>query len=77
MTAGERTESWFQAYLAAPIVLLFYIVYKIVYKTHYKKLHEIDVTSGRREMNLAEILVEERAAKAKWPLWKKIYKTVC
>jgi amino acid transporter len=77
MTAGERTKSWFEAYLAAPIVLLFFISYKLIFRTKFKKLSEIDVTSGRREMNLAEILAEERAEKAKWPMWKKIYKTVC
>jgi amino acid transporter len=77
MTAGERVENFFEAYLAAPIVILFYVVYKIVYKTRFKRLHEIDVTSGKREMNLAALLAEERAEQALWPRWKKIYKTVC
>jgi amino acid transporter len=77
MTAGERVESWFEAYLAAPIVLVCFIVYKLVFKTKFKKLSDIDITSGRREIDLKEILAEERAEKAKWPMWKKIYKTVC
>jgi amino acid transporter len=77
MTAGERVENFFAAYLAAPIVILFYVVYKIVYKTKFKRLHEIDVTSGKRELNLAALLAEERAEQALWPRWKKIYKTVC
>ncbi|KAF2110113.1 AAT family amino acid transporter [Lophiotrema nucula] len=77
LTAGERVQTFFEAYLAFPIVALFYIVYKLVYKTKFKRAHEIDVTSGKREMNLAAILAEERAEQAKWPMWKKVYKTLC
>lgn len=77
MTAGERVESFFQAYLAFPIVALSFIVFKIVYRTKFKRAHEIDVTSGRREMDLAEVLAAERAEQAKWPKWKKVWKTFC
>jgi amino acid transporter len=77
LTAGERVETFFQAYLAFPIVALSYIIYKVIYKTKFKRAHEIDVTSGRRELNLAALLAEERAEQANWPRWKKIWKTVC
>jgi amino acid transporter len=77
LTAGERVETFFEAYLAFPIVALFYIVFKLVKKTKFKKVHEIDVTSGKREMNLAELLAEERAEQATWPKWKKIYHLFC
>ena len=42
----------------------------------FKRVQDIDVTSGRREMDLATILAEERAIQAKWPRWKKIWKTI-
>jgi amino acid transporter len=77
MTAGERVQSWFEAYLAAPIIFISFIFFKLWKKTKFKKISEIDITSGRREMDLASILLEERAIQAKWPRWKKIYKTVC
>lgn len=77
MTAGERVQNFFQAYLAFPIVAVCYIGYKLWFKTRFRRASEIDVTSGRREMNLAALLAEERAEKATWPMWKKIYKTVC
>ena len=76
-TPGEQVQSFFMAYLAAPIVISFYVVFKVVKKTKFKRASEIDVTSGRREMNLAEILAEERLVQATWPRWKKIYNTVC
>jgi len=77
MTTGERTESWFNYNLSIPVIMAFYFPFKWIKKTSIKKTDEIDITSGRRELNLAEILAEERAIQAKWPRWKKIYKTVC
>lgn len=87
------THCSFEVYLAAPIVVLSYVLFKFIKKTKIKRAHEIDITSGRRELDLAEILAEERAIQAKWPLWKKgeiipnfavvilivfaVYKTVC
>lgn len=77
MTAGELTQNWFEAYLSVPIIMAFYIVFKLWKKTKFKKVSEIDVTSGRREMNLKEILAEERAEQANWPKWKRWYHLVC
>jgi amino acid transporter len=78
MTAAERVESFFTAYLAAPIAIVCYIGFKLVYKTKIKRARDIDVTSGRQEIeNLPAILAEERAEQAKWPRWKKIWKVFC
>ncbi|KAK7892284.1 histidine permease [Exophiala xenobiotica] len=77
MTASERVKSFFSYYLAAPIVIVMYVGYKILRRTKIRKIHEIDITSGRREMNLAEILEEERKVQATWPWYKKVWKTIC
>jgi amino acid transporter len=76
-TALQNAASFFQAYLAAPIVLAFYIPYKIYYKTPFMKIADMDLQTGMRELNLAELLAEERAEQATWPMWKKAYKLVC
>uniref|UniRef100_A0A0D6R0W7 Amino acid permease/ SLC12A domain-containing protein n=1 Tax=Araucaria cunninghamii TaxID=56994 RepID=A0A0D6R0W7_ARACU len=76
-TASELVENFFEAYLAFPIIIVTYVGYKIIYRTKFKKTHEIDITSGRREEDLTAILAEERAAKAQWPWWKKAYKFLC
>lgn len=77
LSTGELIQSWFEANLSLPILLLMYFGFKLIKKTKIKKISEIDITSGRREMDLAAILKEERAIQAKWPLWKKVYRTVC
>ena len=77
MTPGEQVQSFFEAYLAAPIVIIMFLAFKIIKKTKFRKISEIDVTSGKRELDLPAILLEERAEQAKWPMWKKVWKTVC
>ena len=77
MSASERVQSWFEAYLSAPIIIVFYVFFKIWKRPAFKRIKDIDVTSGRREMDLTEILAEERAEQATWPWWKKAWKFLC
>lgn len=76
-TSAALTQSFFQAYLALPVVLCFYIPYKIYYKTPFIRSANMDLHSGIRELNLAELLAEERAERASWPAWKRFYKVIC
>jgi amino acid transporter len=77
MTASEKTINFFQAYLAAPIVIAFYVPYKLIYRTPFVRSFNMDLHSGIRELNLAELIAEERAERASWPAWKKAYKFFC
>lgn len=77
MSASDRTKNFFEGYLAAPIVICFYLFFKIWKKTSIRRLKDIDIVSGKRELDLTEILAAERAERATWPRWKKIWKTVC
>ena len=71
-------EYFFESYLAAPIVILFFVGYKVFYRqwTIGVKLHEIDIDEGRREVDIGAFRAEmdaERAEKAAWPLWKRTW----
>jgi amino acid transporter len=77
MTASEQVQSFFEAYLAAPIVIIMFLAFKIIKKTRFRSLSEIDIDSGKRELDLPVILAEERAEQARWPVWKKIWRTLC
>lgn len=66
-----NAEQFFSAYLAVPVVLAFYIGYKIYYKTPFIRSADMDLVTGRRELDLDHILAEERAEKAAWPAWKR------
>lgn len=70
-------ESFFQAYLAVPVVLLCFVSYKIYFKTEIMHCDKMDLKTGIRELNLAELKEEERLEMATWPKWKKAYKIFC
>ncbi|KAM0690508.1 hypothetical protein Q7P36_009275 [Cladosporium allicinum] len=76
-SAIELVEEFFLAYLATPIVIISYVVYKIWYRTSIMRSHNMDLHTGIRDLNLAELIAEENAEKATWPRWKKIYKLFC
>lgn len=63
--------SFFEAYLAAPIVLVFFLFWKIYHKTRFVRPHEVDLVSGRRDMNLVELRAQEREEQSHWGPWKK------
>ncbi|EON98292.1 putative amino acid permease protein [Phaeoacremonium minimum UCRPA7] len=67
-------ENFFLSYLAAPVVILCYIPYKIYYKTPFMRSHSIDLVTGRRELDTAEIIAAEKAEQANWPKWKRVWK---
>ena len=59
-------QSFFQAYLAAPIVLIFFVVWKVVKKTRYVRSMEVDLVSGCREINLHELHEKDLEEQATW-----------
>ncbi|KAK4942531.1 histidine permease [Elasticomyces elasticus] len=77
LTPNEVAQHFFEAYLSVPIIMAFYIVFKLWKKTPIRRSHTIDLVSGVRELNLAQLLAEERAEQANWPAWKRAYKIVC
>lgn len=76
-TAGELVENFFMAYLAAPIVILFYVFYKIWRKTPFVRSHNMDLHTGVRDLNIAELIEEERIERQSWSPWKRYYKLFC
>lgn len=77
MTASERVYSFFSVYLAAPVILAFYIPYKIYYRTPFVRARDMDLRTGRRDLDVHYLIEVERAEQAAWPVWKKVYKFFC
>jgi amino acid transporter len=63
-------EDFFMAYLALPVVMLFWAGGFAWKRTGWLRTHQIDVDSGRRELDWEEIHAY-RAKFATWPLWKR------
>jgi yeast amino acid transporter len=63
---SPAAASFFEAYLAAPIILVFFLFWKIFKRTRFVRSHEVDLVSGRRELNLTELNQEAEAERAQW-----------
>jgi amino acid transporter len=71
-------QAFFEAYLAAPIVIAFFVGYKLYYKQWWigVRTSEMKVDEGRRELDIDAFRAEldaERAEKATWPWWKRTW----
>lgn len=66
-----NAQSFFEAYLAVPIILAFFLFWKIYKKTRWVKIKNIDLISGRREMNLAELRAEDVEERKSWGKFKR------
>lgn len=68
---------FFMSYLAFPVCILFYIVFKIVKRPPFVSASEMDIVTGRRPLMTAEDWEEERLEQANWSRIKKIYRWWC
>ncbi|CAF1365654.1 unnamed protein product [Didymodactylos carnosus] len=72
-------KAFFNAYLAVPVVILFYAVYKIIYwkTTSIITNGKMDVLSGRRQSDLDEIEKEKNEEMPHKGFFKRIYEFWC
>ena len=74
---SASAKSFFQAFLAAPIVLICYIVWKVWKKTPFMRPSTIDLETGRYSPGGQQMIDDERAERRSWPIWKKVYMQFC
>ena len=77
MTGKEIAVNFFQAYLAAPVVIIFYLGHKLWFRPKVVRTRDMNLFAGKREMNVKDLLREERADRKNWPRWRKIYGFFC
>lgn len=78
LSASERTKHWFSVYVGGPVVLSFYVPYKIIFRTRIARTQTMDLRTGMRtDIDIAELLAEERAEQRAWSRGKKLYKFFC
>jgi amino acid transporter len=76
-TAAARVQSWFSLYLTLPVIICFYFPYKFWFRTSFIRAADMDLKTGRRDLDLVHLIAEERAERAAWPRWKKFYRFFC
>ena len=74
--------SFFQAYLAVPIVIVFYIGHKVWTRSwsFYIRAKDMDVTTGRSMMDIELIkqeIADDKELLARKPLWYRFFNFWC
>lgn len=64
-------EGFFKSYLAAPVVILFWVCGYLWKGTGWLRIEQMDVDTGRRELDWDEIRAH-REKVASWPAWKRV-----
>jgi amino acid transporter len=77
MSGREQANNFFLGYLAAPIVLGMWGWYKWRYGTRVLRAEDMDLVTGRREMDLEGLLRLEREERGSWGWGKRWYYVVC
>ena len=70
-------QAFFEAYLAVPILIIFYVVWKVWKRTPFMSPKTIDLETGRRLLDTQQLIAEERAERMTWPTWKRLYFHLC
>jgi len=75
--AAALTKKFFEGYLCAPVILLCWAGYKWRKGTRVMRCSDMDLRTGRRDLNLRELMAEEEIERRGWPKWKRWYKFLC
>lgn len=67
----NQAERFFLGFLAVPVVLVFYLSHKIWKKQGIVKISEMDLVTGRRELDSQALKDAEKAEYNALPMYKK------
>jgi amino acid transporter len=71
---GAVAEGFFEAYLALPVLLFFYVSGYLWKRKLPQRAHEINIDSGRKSWYTAEEMNAWRAERSRAPFYVKIYR---
>lgn len=79
---SPNASDFFQNYLSVPVIMFFYICHKIYTKNWklYIKWQDVDIDTGRRELDLElfkQEIAEEKAEIASRPFYYRVYRFWC
>lgn len=70
MTGNELAQNFFEVFLAGPFVIALYVVWKVYHKEWrmFIPASEMDITSGRRSIELGDDYVHVKKTWANLPM---------
>lgn len=76
-TSGGIAKNFFLKVLAVPIVLIFYLGHKMWFRTRILRAKAMDIDTGRSFSRAHSIHTDNPNPHRKWPLWKRMYRSLC
>ncbi|KUJ18572.1 amino acid permease [Mollisia scopiformis] len=76
-TPDDRAQAFFLSYLAMPFVIILYVGYKVWFRTPFMRARDMDLVTGRREIDTAVLIEQDRIERERMPKWKRFYKIFC
>jgi amino acid transporter len=76
-SAPAIVENFFLKVLAVPIVLMFYFGHKLWFRTSIIRARGMDLDTGRSFSRAHSIHSDEPSLYSEWPLWKRLYRSLC
>jgi amino acid transporter len=73
----NQAEQFFLGFLAVPVVLIFYVSFKIWKKTSIWKAEDMDIRTGKRELDSQALIEQEKAEYDALPKYKKFIAFLC
>ena len=77
MSSRQIVETFFSVYLAAPVILMFYGIYKWVFKTKIVRAKEMDITTGHRDLDSRDCASADAETLSRESARKRLYKWLC
>ncbi|KAK9328468.1 amino acid permease-domain-containing protein [Lipomyces starkeyi] len=77
---SPNASDFFQTYLAAPVIIAFYIFYKVWKRTPFVRPSQADLVTGRREVDIPALIEELKAEREELKqrnVFVRIYKFWC
>lgn len=75
LTTPQRVKAFFMQVLTVPIILAFFLGHKAWFRTGLVHDRDVDVDTGRRYLQVWS--QEDADMRAGWPLWKRVYNSMC
>lgn len=76
-TAASIAKNVMLNIMAVPIILVFYIGHKLWFRTKIVSIRDMDLDTGRSFSRLYNMHTDYQEKRQKWPLWKRVYKSLC
>lgn len=76
-TRAQIVREFFRVFTTAPVVMIFYVSYKFYYKTPFMCAKNMDLDTGRRDLENSEFNLDTLQKSQGEPMFEKVFRALC